>query len=67
MSILLTQAEIDALLAKRDQLINSIAARGAAVSGQGSVVQAATDVDNAQKKAFNLYHVSIIGNYENER
>lgn len=67
MSISLTQQEIDALLAKREQLINSIAARDSAISGQGGVVQAATDVDNAQKKAFNLYDVDIIGKYEDER
>ncbi len=67
MPITLTQAEIDALLAERTRLVASIAKRTESEAAQDSVVQAATDADSAEKKAFDLYDAEVINRYEDER
>ena len=65
-AINLTQAEIDALLAERTKLIASVASRQESIDSQDAIVQAATDADSAEKKAFDFYNEDIIGAYENE-
>lgn len=67
MALVLTADEIAALLAERDKLIASIAKRIESIASQDAVVQAATDADNAQKKAYNFYSDQVIGAYEDER
>lgn len=67
MPISLTEAELNAVLAEHQKLTASIAKRDESIAGQADVVQAATDADNAEKKVFDFYDVSIIGTYEDER
>lgn len=67
MSITLTPAEIAALTAERERLISSIAKRQESIDNQDDVVQAATDTDNAEKKAFDFYDIDVIRKYEDER
>ena len=66
-SVTLTETEIAALIAERNALIASIAARTAAQTGQGSSVARAIAADDAQRKVFSLYDTDIIGNYYTER
>lgn len=65
--ITLTQDEIDALNAKYCQLKSSVVKRDAQLAAQGDVIQAATDIDNAENKVFDLYDQDIIKAYEDER
>lgn len=67
MPIILTPEEVATLQAQYIQLTNSIANRQLAIDAQDDVVQDATNADNAEKKVFDFYDISIIKQYEDER
>lgn len=67
MALSLTQSEIDALLAERQQLIFGIPIRQESILKQGDVIAKATDTDNAQRKLFNFYDTDVLANYLVER
>lgn len=67
MPISLTPEEIAALLAEYQALTNSIASRQDAKASVDQSIIDSTNTDNAEKKAFDFYDLSIIRQYENER
>lgn len=65
--VTLTPSEIAALNAEYCRLQNSVATRTAQLAAQVDIIAAATDTDNAEKKAFDFYDIDIIRKYEDER
>ena len=67
MAVVLTQAEIDSLTEELLRLRISVSNRTSSANLQQDLVDDATNADSAEKKAFDLYDIDIIRNYEDER